>query len=209
MSQGAPDATRAGTSGVAPAPAPPPAVRAARADDVEAVVALVQAAYRGDESRQGWTTEADLLGGQRVDVAMLHDLVVADDGVVLLLDAAPPDGTTPDAPAALVACCHVQRRTASAFVGMFAVRPTLQGRGLGRRLLAAAEEQARAWGRTTLELTVLDHRPELLAWYERCGFVLTGVRHPFPYGDERFGRPRRADLALLGMTRHVDPGGHP
>ncbi len=76
-------------------------------------------------------------------------------------------------------------------------------------MLAAAERQAVAWGRSTVELTVLDHRPELLAWYERCGFSLTGVRHPFPYGDERFGLPRRPDLALLGMIKHLDPGGTP
>ncbi|WP_307845050.1 GNAT family N-acetyltransferase [Actinotalea solisilvae] len=170
---------------------------------------LVHAAYRSEESRRGWTTESHLVGGQRVDATMVRDLVAADDGVVLVLDAPKPGaGDAAAEPAVpLLACCHVERRERTAYVGMFAVRPALQGRGLGRRMLAAAEDQARAWSLTTLELTVLDHRPELLAWYERCGFALTGVRHPFPYGDDRFGLPQRPDLALLGMTKQLDPGG--
>lgn len=172
--------------------------RVARAEDAVAVAGLVHAAYRSEESARGWTTERHLVGGQRADEAMVRALVDDDDGVVLVLE---DEGPT------VVACCHVERRAGSAYVGMFAVRPTLQGRGLGRRMLAAAEEQARAWGLGTVELTVLDHRPELLAWYERCGFALTGVRHPFPYGDERFGLPRRADLALLGMSKQLDLGG--
>ncbi|WP_188037501.1 GNAT family N-acetyltransferase [Actinotalea sp. JY-7885] len=167
------------------------APRAARLADAEAVVALVHSAYRSDESRLGWTTESHLVGGQRVDAEMVRRLVADDDGAVLVLED--EDG--------LLACCHVERRPGTAHLGMFAVRPMRQGRGVGRRLLAAAEDQARAWGREVLELTVLEHRPELLAWYERRGFVLTGVRHPFPYGDERFGVPRRPDLTLLGMAK--------
>lgn len=184
-----------------------PAPRPATADDAEAVADLVHAAYRSEESRQGWTTESHLVGGQRVDAAMVRELVAADDGVVLVLDDPAVGATSPERPARLIACCHVERRAGTAYVGMFAVRPAIQGQGLGRRMLAAAERQARDWGRTTLELTVLDHRPELLAWYERCGFALTGVRHPFPYGDDRFGLPQRPDLALLGMSKPLDPGG--
>lgn len=185
-----------------------PAPRVATAEDAEAVADLVHAAYRSEESRQGWTTESHLVGGQRVDAAMVRALVAADDGVVLVLDEQPAEPVGGLAPSdRLLACCHVERRPGSAYVGMFAVRPALQGRGLGRRMLAAAERQARAWDRATVELTVLDHRPELLAWYERCGFALTGVRHPFPYGDDRFGLPQRPDLALLGMIKQLDPGG--
>ncbi|WP_308121790.1 GNAT family N-acetyltransferase [Actinotalea ferrariae] len=191
---------RQAQGGVPDAAAP----RLATDADAEAVAELVHAAYRGAESTRGWTTESHLVGGQRADAAMVRELVAADDGVVLVLDACPEDVGT-----GLVACCHVERRETSAYVGMFAVRPEIQGRGLGRRMLAAAERQTLAWDRATVELTVLDHRPELLAWYERCGFRLTGVRHPFPYGDERFGLPLRTDLALLGMIKHLDHGGTP
>ncbi|WP_298454987.1 GNAT family N-acetyltransferase [uncultured Cellulomonas sp.] len=180
---------------------PPLPVRPATVADAEALAALVHSAYRSEESRSGWTTEADLVGGQRADAAMVRHVVGLADNVVLA--AFSEDGEP-------FACCHLERRETSAYLGMFAVRPGLQGRGVGRAMLGAAERYAaRTWGATTLEITVLNHRPELMAWYERCGFTATGERHEFPYGDQRFGEPRRPDLALLGMTRPVAPGGGP
>lgn len=170
-------------------------VRVAAAEDAEAVAALVQSSYRGEESRRGWTTEADLIGGQRTDPAMVRDLVTSPESVVLV--ATEQDGT-------LVACCHVARRPGAGYLGMFAVRPGRQGNGYGRAMLDAAERHVReAWAGDRLELTVLNHRPELMAWYERCGFVRTGEEHDFPYGDERYGRPRRDDLVLLEMAKDL------
>jgi GNAT superfamily N-acetyltransferase len=170
-------------------------VRAATVDDAEAVAELVHSAYRSDESRRGWTTEADLVGGQRADPAMIRHLVgLPDDEVLLAVD---DDGVP-------FACCHLERRDGGAYLGMFAVRPGQQGSGVGRGMLAAAESWARdRWGATTLEITVLNHRPELMAWYERCGFTPTGEDHPFPYEDQRFGEPRRPDLVLLGMRKPI------
>jgi GNAT superfamily N-acetyltransferase len=182
-------------------PQTPLDVRAATVDDAEAVAALVHSAYRSDESRRGWTSEAHLVGGQRADAAMVRHLVGLDDDVVLV--AVGDEG-------APFACCHLERRDAGAFLGMFAVRPEAQGGGVGRAMLAAAEGWARdRWGATTLEITVLNHRPELLAWYERCGFARTGEEHPFPYEDRRFGEPRRPDLVLLGMAKPIAPAGVP
>ncbi len=174
--------------------------RPAAPEDVDAVVALVESAYRGDASRAGWTTEADLLGGRRTDAAMVRSLLADPDSVLLVL---------PDDAGGLVGCCHVRRRPATGpagprtvYFGLFAVRPGVQGRGHGSRLLDAAEELAAAWGAQRLELTVLSHRPELLAWYERRGFALTGVTHPFPgYADARYGLPRRDDLTLHEMAK--------
>ncbi len=169
------------------------AVRAAAPADADAVVSLVHAAYRGESSRTGWTTEADLLDGGRTDAAMVAE-ILADPGSVLLVADEP--GTTH-----LLACCHLQRRPDAAYLGMFAVRPERQGSGVGAAMMAAAEERARAWGAGRMELTVLNHRPELQAWYERCGYALTGDLEPFPYGDERYGLPRRADLVLQQMAK--------
>lgn len=169
------------------------APRVATVDDAEAVAALVHTAYRSDESRTGWTTEADLVGGQRVDAAMVRELVTSPTGVVLVADA--DDGT-------LLTCCHLERRDDVAYLGMFAVRPGRQGQGTGRLMLNAAEAHARdAWGARAVEISVINHRHELLAWYERCGFERTGVEHAFPYGDERYGLPRRDDLVLLEMVK--------
>lgn len=183
--------------------------RPATAADVEAVVDLVESAYRGESSQAGWTTEADLLGGRRTDAEMVRDLVTDPDSVLLVLDD--------DAePGRLLACCHVQRRTGTAadaaggtasttgYFGLFAVRPTAQGRGYGGALLRAAEALVAEWAVRRIELTVLSHRPELLAWYERRGFALTGRELPFPgYEDDRYGVPRREDLVLREMVKQL------
>ncbi|WP_059006935.1 GNAT family N-acetyltransferase [Streptomyces specialis] len=166
--------------------------------DVPALVALVESAYRGEASRAGWTTEADLLGGRRTDAEDVRALV-ADPGGRLL--AAEHGG-------ALVACCHVARHDgtrageAAAWFGMFAVRPVLQGRGLGRRGLAEAERLARAtWDAREMRMRVISARTELIGWYERRGYVRTGATSPFPYGDERFGVPRRPDLEFALLVK--------
>ncbi len=174
--------------------------RPATTTDVADVVALVQSAYRGDASRAGWTTEADLLGGQRVDEEMVRALVVRPGSTVLVLDGTDDDG-------ALVACCHVEQRTDDTwYVGMLAVRPAAQARGLGRVMLAAAEEHARRDGARRLEMTVIAQRAELIAWYERHGFADTGERSPFPYGDERYGLPQRPDLEFRHLARSLPAG---
>jgi len=177
--------------------------RAATVDDVPAVVALVQSAYRGDASRAGWTTEADLLDGQRADDAMVHALIGAPGSTVLVLDDDRPGGGR----GRLLACCHVQERgDGSCYVGMLAVRPDAQARGLGRAMLGAAEARARRTGADRLEMTVIAQRTELIAWYERLGFTDTGERSPFPYGDERFGLPRRTDLEFAHLARSLAAG---
>jgi GNAT superfamily N-acetyltransferase len=164
-------------------------VRSAREEDVEDVHALVESAYRGDSSRLGWTTEADLLEGQRTDPdevrEVLPDLLVAVDGDDL------------------VGCCVLSPRAGHGYFGMFAVRPGLQSKGVGSLLLAAAEDRARGLGLDRVEMTVLSGRTELLAYYERRGYAATGETRPFPYGDERFGLPRRDDLEFVVLEKRL------
>jgi ribosomal protein S18 acetylase RimI-like enzyme len=94
-----------------------------------------------------------------------------------------------------VACYQLERRGDSVYFGMFAVRPTLQGGGLGKAVLADAERTAHeTWGAREMQMTVISQREDLIAWYERRGYRRTGEMTPFPYGDERFGIPQRADL---------------
>ena len=162
--------------------------------DVDAIVALVESAYRGDASRRGWTTEADLLDGQRTEPALVAELLADTDSAVLLAWADDE----------LLACCHVERQGASAYFGMFAVQPPRQGSGLGRLLLAEAERHARdAWQCRAMHMKVIDVRTELMAWYERRGYRRTGEYSPFPYGDERFGLPRRDDLRFELMVKEL------
>lgn len=162
--------------------------------DIPAVVDLVQAAYRGDASRAGWTTEADLIDGQRIDAAMLAELLARPDTEVLLVRQGGD----------LVACCELQRRPVErqAYLGMFAVDPRRQGRGTGRTVLTEAERIARdRWGSTELVLSVIEARHDLIDWYRRCGYEPTGETTPFPYGDERFGVPRRPDLRFATYAK--------
>lgn len=103
----------------------------------------------------------------------------------------------------MTACCQVDRRDDGvAYFGMFAVRPDTQGGGVGGELLAEAERYAREeYGATRLEMTVISQRSELIAWYERRGYRRTGETRAFPYGDERFGIPRRDDLHFVVLAK--------
>lgn len=162
-----------------------PVFRDAHAGDVDAILALVESAYRGDASRQGWTTEADLLDGQRTDPAGVAELIAKPGSRVLLAES---DGE-------LLACAQLERLGDAAYFGMFSVRPGLQGNGVGRAVLAEAERIAREeWQCAQMQMTVISIRDELVAWYERRGYRRSGVYKPFPYGDERFGIPKRDDL---------------
>jgi ribosomal protein S18 acetylase RimI-like enzyme len=153
--------------------------------DVDAVVVLVQSAYRGDSGRQGWTTESDLLDGQRVDPAGVTDVIAKPCSRVLLAER---EG-------ALIACAHIEKQGDACYFGMFAVQPGLQGGGAGKQMMNEAERIARdEYKCTKMEMTVISVRDELISWYERRGYRRTGVFKPFPYGDERFGIPKRDDL---------------
>ncbi|MGW0773802.1 GNAT family N-acetyltransferase [Streptomyces sp. NPDC002835] len=168
--------------------------RDAAQSDVEALVALIESAYRGDSSREGWTTEADILEGQRTDPQGVLD-VIATPGSRLM--AVERDGE-------IVACCQLEHRGEAAYFGMFAVRPGLQGVGLGRRIIAEAERSVReTWGVTQMHMTVISVREDLIAWYERRGYRRTGRMTPFPYGDERFGLPQRDDLAFELLVKDL------
>lgn len=165
-------------------PPSPIAFRPATHADVDAVVALVESAYRGDSSRRGWTTEADLLGGQRTDPDGVRALIDKEGSLVVLAER---DGE-------LLGCANLERQGEAGYFGMFAVQPSLQGGGVGAAILRECERIARDWGLSTMRMTVFWMRGELIAWYQRRGYAATGERAPFPYGDERFGLPTRDDL---------------
>lgn len=167
--------------------------RIASPADVPAIHALVESAYRGDSSRAGWSTEADLLGGQRTDAEDIRSCVERARSIILLYEQ---DGD-------LIACAHVAVENGAGYFGMFSVRPTLQGGGIGKVVLAEAERIAREWGMTEMRMTVIDVRDELIAFYERRGYHRTGEKKPFPYGDERFGLPKRDDLRFEVLAKSL------
>jgi ribosomal protein S18 acetylase RimI-like enzyme len=167
--------------------------RRATSADVGAIVALVNSAYRGDSSRAGWTTEADILGGQRTDAEEVSRLVTRDDSVILLCLR---DGE-------LTGSVHVERAGATtAYLGMLVIKPMLQGQGLGRRFLTEAERFVHTqWGSLRVQMQVITLRHELIAYYERRGYRRTGEIRPFPATDPKFGLPRLDGLMFEVLER--------
>ena len=172
---------------------PPLTFRTAAPADSGAIVALVESAYRGEASRAGWTTEADLLDGQRTDAAIVSGHIADPDARLLLAER---DGY-------LCGSILMKREQVSTvYLGMFSVRPTEQAAGIGRHLLEHAEALAgRLWNSSVARMTVISLREELIAWYERRGYARTGEREAFPYGDARFGLPRRGDLEFVVLKK--------
>ena len=153
--------------------------------DIDAIVALVETSYRGESSRAGWTTEADLLDGMRIDGQRVREDLERNGSLVLLGER---DGQ-------MLACANVCNEDGAGYFGMFSVVPGLQGGGIGKQMLAEAERIAdEDWRLPVMRMTVIDVRDELIAFYERRGYHRTGIYKPFPYGDARFGIPKRDDL---------------
>jgi len=168
--------------------------RHATPDDVPALIALVTSAYRGDASRAGWTTEADILDGQRIDAEGILGELARPRSVILIAEQAGQP----------LACCHIADEDGHGYFGMFAVSPSAQGSGVGKQVMQQAEHHVlEQWQLPLMRMTVIDCRDELIAFYERRGYARTGIKKPFPYGDERFGIPRRGDLRFEVLEKRL------
>ena len=157
-------------------------ISAAELQDVSELNALVNSAYRGDSSRKGWTTEADLLDGIRIDDERLTELIQKNGSVILKYT----DNTNK-----IIACVHLDKKGDRMYLGMLTVSPTLQGKGIGKELMKASEAHAQKQNCASVYMTVITDRSELMAWYEKLGYKNTGIKKPFPMGDPRFGLPKK------------------
>lgn len=161
-------------------------------EDIQALNRLVNSAYRGDDSRKGWTTEADLLDGIRTDPDALKDMMEQPGAVILKCI---------DKHEYLRGCVFLKKTENQLYLGMLTVSPELQGGGIGKMLLEASEAYARKKGCNKIIMTVISVRSELIAWYERKGFRTTGEKSPFPK-DPRFGIPKQ-ELEFVVMEKDV------
>ena len=167
----------------------PLSFRLATTADTSAVVALIESAYRGEESLKGWTSEAGFIEGQRTNPDEISALIGSPDArFVLAFD----EGE-------LVGCALVKNEHGQGYFGMFSVRPARQGTGLGKQLLAEAERIARMiWGCSTMKMTVISIRDELIAFYERRGYRRSGTA-PFPF--DREPGVRRTDFHFVILSK--------
>lgn len=157
-------------------------IHSAAVEDIVDLEQLVNSAYRGKSSRKGWTTEADFLDGIRVDKERLVEIIKGKDSKVL---------KALDAQNSIVGCVHLEKHGSKLYLGMLTVLPELQNKGIGKLLLAAAEEEARKLFCNSIYMTVLTERDTLIAWYERHGYVNTKQLKPFPMDNPRFGLPKK------------------
>ena len=200
--------------------AQPIVFRNATLADVPAVVELVESAYRGTGSRAGWTTEADLLDGQRTDEIEIREIISGAYSLIRLAQQnnaierdhlsnesrarMPQHALTPTS--SIVACVRIENSGDAGYIGMVSVRPTLQAAGIGRQLLQEAERVIREeFGLSRARMTVIGQRETLITWYQRRGYLLTGKREKFPYDEPRAGTPRRDDLYFEVLEKTLTP----
>ena len=154
----------------------------AKEADIDALVALVNSAYRGESSKQGWTTEADLLDGSRTDAQTMF--LEMQNQNQQFLKAVDPFNK-------IIGCVSLVKKDTLLYLGMLTVQPTIQAKGIGKALLDAAENTAISLGLDTIEMTVISIRTTLIDWYIRKGYQLTGETQPFPT-DQKFGIQKQA-----------------
>jgi ribosomal protein S18 acetylase RimI-like enzyme len=169
-----------------------PAVEA----DYPAIIDLVNLAYRGTGPSASWNIE-NFIEGQRLNDSLLREDLAAKPETHLLTYRDDPGG--PIQGTVLLD----PKKDGVWYLGLLTVRPDLQKRKLGRALLAAAENFAKERGARRIQMTVINVRDILIAWYERRGYTLTDETRPFPYGDQRFGKPLRDDLSFVVLQKDL------
>ncbi len=160
--------------------------------DITEICALVNSAYRGETSRKGWTTEADLLDGIRIEETTLKYYLHEQESVILKCTNENQE---------ITGCVYLKKEDEYLYLGMLTVAPHLQAKGFGKLLLNAAEEKAALCNCKSIVMTVITSRHELINWYKRHGYYETGLKKPFPK-DEKFGKPKFT-LEFMVMEKNM------
>ncbi len=165
----------------------------AKLDNVKELEKLVNSAYRGEDSKKGWTTEAEILDGIRVDEKALQELLEKPEVTLLKLLSGLDNK--------ILGTVCLELKSPALYLGMFAVSPLEQGKGIGKALLMAAESHALQNNCTKIIISVISTRSELIAWYSRHGYVATGNAIAFDDIEGRFGEPKVAAISLIEMEK--------
>lgn len=145
----------------------------ATAEDVSALNQLINSAYRGESSKKGWTTEANILGGKRTTELELSEIITDKKNTILKYSECNK----------IIGCMLLKEKVNELYLGMLTVSPELQNSGIGKKLIQQAEVVALELGLSKIVMTVISIREELISWYKRNGYIDTGVREPFPVSN--------------------------
>lgn len=166
-------------------------ISTASINDILELTNLVNNAYRGETAKKGWTNESHLLEGTRIDETMFHEYF--NDPTITILKGIDKDDK-------IIACVHLQQQGNQLYLGMLTVKPELQTAGIGKTLLQSAEAHAKQLKCNTIKMSVISIRHELIAYYQRRGYFITGETIPFPNEREKFGKPKM-DIELMMMEK--------
>jgi len=159
--------------------------------DIPELVSIMDKSYRGEASKQGWTSEADLfIGTKRTDESTVKELMQRPGAVFL---------KCVNEEELIIACVLLNKKNNRIYLGMFSVLPEAQGKGIGKKLLEASENYAKEKQCISIFMTVISIRHELISWYEKYGYGNTGRVLPFPQ-DDRFGIPKQP-LEMLVLEK--------
>jgi ribosomal protein S18 acetylase RimI-like enzyme len=165
--------------------------------DIPVIVGLMNRAYRGSDNSSGWSTEEAYLAGDRTTEALLRAEIKAKPSASLLK-------WQDETAEGITGCVWLEPiKEQTWYLGSLAIDPQRQNGGLGRTMLAAAEDWVRTRGAKRVRMTVINVREALIAWYLRRGYSKTGATEPFPYGDDRFGKPLRDDLCFVVLEKWI------
>ncbi len=167
-------------------------ITSATLQDAKELNILINAAYRGEESKKGWTSEAEILGGIRIDEITLKTMLNQGDGTIIKYTSEAGE---------ILGTVYLEVKMPALYLGMFAVSPLSQSKGIGKALLAFAEDFALAQGCDRITITVISTRKELIDWYSRHGYVPTGHSIAFDDLKSRFGDPKVDAIDLIEMHK--------
>jgi len=162
-------------------------------EDIPSINKLVNSAYRGDSSRQGWTTEADLLDGTRTDENAVKEFFEEQGSIILKYVSG----------GKIIGCVRLLKHGSQLYLGMFAVDPTVQNAGIGKKILLAAEDEARKQNCKSIDMTVISERKELIDWYKRNGYIEVGEKKPMVFDNPSGGIPKR-DLYFITLEKFLE-----